>query len=82
MLKKLLIVLSVFLVLGFMWSAESTYTRKAVITKSENNIVTCQDKSGHIWQYKGEAVVGDEVELVMCDNHTSKITDDIIKKVK
>ena len=82
MLKKLLVVLSIVMVLGLLWGAESTYTRQAVITKSENNIVTCQDKSGYIWQYKGEAVVGEEVKLIMYDNHTSKISDDIVKGIK
>lgn len=82
MVKKILIVLSVILALGFMWGVESTYTRTATITNSESGIVTAEDKSGHIWQYKGSATVGDSVTLVMHDNHTSKITDDIIKGVK
>ena len=82
MVKKILIVLSIILALGFMWGVESTYTRTATITNSESGIVTAEDKSGHIWQYKGSATVGDSVTLVMHDNHTSKITDDIIKGVK
>ena len=82
MIKKILIVLSVILVLGLMWGAESTYTRTATITNSESGIVTAEDKSGHIWQYKGSATVGDDITLVMNDNHTSKITDDIVKGVK
>ena len=82
MTKKILIVLGVILVLGFMWGAESTYTRTATITNSESGIVTAEDNCGYIWQYKGSATVGDTVELVMYDNHTSNITDDIIKGVK
>ena len=82
MIKKILIVLSVVLVLGLMWGAESTYTRTATITNSSNGVVTAEDESGHIWQYKGSATVGDSITLVMYDNHTSKITDDIIKGVK
>ena len=82
MVKKILIVLSVILALGFMWGAESTYTRTATITNSESDIVTAEDKSGHIWEYKGSATIGDSVTLVMNDNHTSKITDDIVKGVK
>ena len=80
MIKKILIVLSVVLVLGLMWGAESTYTRTA--TNSNNGVVTAEDKSGHIWEYKGSAIIGDSVILVMHDNHTSKITDDIVKGVK
>ena len=82
MIKKILIVLSIMLVLGLMWGAESTYTRTATITNSHNGIVTAEDNCGYIWEYKGSATVGDSVTLVMHDNHTSKITDDIIKGVK
>lgn len=81
MLKKILIILSIMLVLGLMWSYESTYTRQAIITNSENGIVTVQDNCGYIWQYKGSATVGDNITLVMYDNHTSNITDDIVKGV-
>ena len=82
MVKKILIVLAVFIVLGLMWGWESTYTRTATITKSESGMVTAEDKSGNVWEYKGSATVGDTVELVMCDNHTSIIADDIVKGVK
>lgn len=81
-IKKILIVLSIMLVLGLIWGAESTYTRQVTVTNSRNNIVTCKDKSGHIWEYKGSATVGDSITLIMYDNHTSKITDDIVKGVK
>ena len=81
MLKKILITLSIFIILGLMWGAESTYTRQATVTNDKDNIVTCVDESGHIWQYKGSATIGDSVTLVMYDNHTSNITDDIVKGV-
>ena len=79
MVKKILIV---FVILGFIWGAESTYTRTATITNSESGIVTAIDGCGYIWEYKGCATVGDSVTLIMYDNHTSKITDDIVKGVK
>ena len=82
MIKKIAIVLGIVLVLGFMWGAESTYTRQATITNSESGIVTAKDNCGYVWQYKGTASVGDSVILVMYDNHTSKVTDDIVKGVK
>lgn len=82
MIKKILVVLSVILVLGFMWGAESTYTRQAEVISIKGDTVRAEDKGGHIWEYKGSATVGDNVTLVMHDNHTSKITDDIIKGVK
>lgn len=81
MLKKILITLSIFIILGLMWGAESTYTRQATITNTSDNIVTCTDESGHIWQYIGNGTIGDNITLVMYDNHTSNITDDIVKGV-
>ena len=82
MLKKILIVLSIMLVLGLMWSYESTYARQAIITNSENGIVTVQDNCGYIWEYNGSATVGDSITLVMYDNHTSNIDDDVVKEVR
>lgn len=82
MIKKILVVLAIFIVLGLIWGCESTYTRTATITNSNNGIVTAKDNCGYVWQYKGTASVGDSVTLVMYDNHTSKVTDDIIKGVK
>ena len=82
MFKKLLIVLVVFVVLGLMWGADSTYTREAVIVKSDNNTITCEDNGGNIWRYEGKGIVGEKITLVMHDNHTSKITDDIVTGIK
>lgn len=82
MVKKILIVLGIILVLGFLWGQEATYTRQATVTKSESGTVTAKDLSGNLWQYKGSATIGDRVTLVMHDNHTSTIKDDIVKGVK
>lgn len=82
MIKKILIVLSIILILGLMWGYESTYTRQAEVVSIKGDIIRAEDKSGNIWEYKGSATVGDDITLVMYDNHTSKITDDIVKGVK
>lgn len=82
MIKKVLIVLAIMAVIGIMGNMESTYTRQATVTNSSNGIVTVEDNCGYIWEYKGSATVGDTVELIMHDNHTSKITDDIVKGVE
>ena len=82
MIKKILIVLTIILVLGIIGNMESTYTRAATVTNSKANIITVVDDCGYIWEYKGSATVGDNVTLVMYDNHTSKITDDVIKEVR
>ena len=81
-MKKLLVVLGIVLVLGLLWGCESTYTRKATVISSNNNVVTCKDNSGNIWQYEGGAAVGEKVVLIMEDNHTSIIADDVVKGVK
>ena len=83
MIKKILIVLVAFMVLGLMWGAESTYTRQAEVISIKGDTIRAEDKCGYIWEYKGTATVGDNVTLVMYDNHTSGvITDDIVKGVK
>lgn len=81
-MKKILIALSVIMVLVLIWSYESTYTRQAEVISVKGDIVRAEDKSGNIWKYKGSATVGDDVILIMHDNHTSKITDDIVKGIK
>ena len=81
-MKKLLVVLSIVLVLGLLWNIESTYTRTAVVIDCTNDVIVCKDKSGNIWQYEGQAVTGETVVLIMNDNHTSTITDDIVKGIK
>lgn len=81
-MSKILMVLSIILVIGLIWGAESTYTRQARVISIKDDIVQAEDKSGHIWEYKGSARIGDDITLVMYDNHTNKITDDIVKEVK
>lgn len=82
MIKKILVVLSIILLLGIIGKAESTYTREAIVTNSNSGIVTVEDNCGYIWEYEGSATVGECVTLIMSDNHTSKITDDIVEGVK
>ena len=82
MIKKILIVLVIVIAIGIIGNMESTYTRQVTVTNSKDNIVTVEDNCGYIWEYKGSATIGDTVTLVMHDNHTSKVTDDIVKGVK
>lgn len=82
MVKKILVVLAVLLVFGFLGTWESTYTRKVTVLENNNGIVTTVDNRGHMWEYKGTAIVGEDVILIMNDNHTSTIKDDIVKGVK
>lgn len=82
-MKKLLIsITTALLFLGICGGYESTYTRRATITAIKGNTVYCQDSCGYLWKYEGEGRIGDNITLVMNDNHTSTITDDIITEVK
>lgn len=81
-MKKIIITLAVITLISLLYGCESTYTRQATVTKSANGIVYCVDKQGNIWSYKGDSAIGQEVILKLYDNHTSSITDDIVKGVK
>lgn len=81
-MKKIIIALAVITLIGLLYGCESTYTRQATVTKSANGIVYCVDKQGNIWSYKGDSAIGQKVTLKLYDNHTSTITDDIVKGVK
>lgn len=75
-------IIAVILTLSaFNW-IDSTYTRQATVIDSTAGIVTVRDMNGNIWEYKGIAVKGDTVTLIMNDNHTTTIKDDIIMEVE
>ena len=83
MIKRILIVLAVVIVIGIVGMIETTYTRDVVVTKVDCIEVTVQDKQGHHWSFYGDDyTVGQEITVVMNDNHTSIITDDRIVDVK
>lgn len=45
--------------------------------------VTVEDTDGNLWQFYGNGYrIGDEVHLIMDDNGTTDITDDIVVEVK
>lgn len=81
-MKKVIIIISIIIVIGLLHNYESTYNREVTIIDNKDNTVICVDRSGHIWEYQGNATVGEKVILIMHDNHTSTITDDIIKGIK
>lgn len=83
-MQALLMAVVFILILGLCSIIETTYTQKATVIEVENNIILMEDKSGHVWEFEAsEFSVGDEVELVMNNNHTDLILeDDKIKKIK
>jgi hypothetical protein len=46
-------------------------------------MVTIEDTRGHLWEYETEKVSkGDNVKITFFDNHTHRIYDDEIVKIK
>ena len=72
-------------VTGFSWCAatESTYKRNAVVDQIDKGFVSAYDESGNDWEFWGDGFyIGQEITLVMDDNHTpTNIYDDIVKNV-
>ena len=83
MIKKIAMVLTVIVIIGLMGTIETTYTRNAVVVNVDNLEVTAEDKQGNLWVFiDDDYSINDDVTLIMNDNHTTKITDDKIIKVK
>ena len=83
MIKKIALVVIAIVVIGLMGTIESTYTRDVTVTKVDCIKVTVQDKQGHYWSFYGDDyTVGQEITVVMNDQHTSFIYDDTIINVK
>lgn len=62
--------------------AQNTYANltKVVDVDRDAHIVTCEDYNGNMWEFEEEDEwhEGDLCNLVMFDNFTAEITDDII----
>ena len=83
MIKKIVLVVVAIVVVGLMGMIETTYTRDVVVTDVDCIEIIVEDKQGHCWSFIGdEYTVGQEITVVMNDNHTSIITDDRIVDVK
>ncbi len=59
-------------------------TTKVVELDRENDVVTCEDFNGFLWQFEGceDWQEGDICSMIMNDNGTPKIFDDEIVSVK
>ena len=73
-------------VAGLTGTYEATYSRLVTCTNYENDIYTFTDNQGNDWEWEKEEKdnfeVGKVYRLIMDDNHSSSIYDDIIKKIK
>ena len=81
-MKKIIIILLVITFIGLLNGIESTYTIEATVIDVDNDVVTVEDTTHNVYQYKGIATVNDTITLVMNDQHTSTRTDDVIIDVK
>ena len=82
MKKTIIIILLVITFIGLFNGIESTYTIEATVIDVDNDVVTVEDTTLNVYQYKGTATVNDVITLVMNDQHTSMRTDDVIIDVK
>lgn len=60
------------------------YPLTTTITKIKNDTVTVEDSNGNLWSFNGaeDWEVGDGCALIMDDNSTSEIVDDVIISAK
>lgn len=83
-LKAFATITLIIITLSFVSIIETTYTRDAVVDKTEGLSVHFVDTTGRGWWYDGcYAEVGEEVKLIMHTNNTDNyVEDDIIKDIK
>jgi hypothetical protein len=63
--------------------ADNTYTINATVINADNDVVTCEDVNGNIWEFYGdEFKVNDAIVLIMNANDTTTIYDDMIEDVQ
>ena len=84
MMTNIMVVVIIISTLAIASFIETTYTRDAVVDKTEGLSVHFVDTTGRGWWYDGcYAEVGEEVTLIMHNNHTDDyVEDDIIKDIK
>ena len=83
MIKRVLALTAVLLFIGLVGYTEAHYTRDVVVVEVQDQEVTVEDKQGNLWCFNGtDYTVDQKITVVMCDNYTSTIYDDIIKGVK
>lgn len=72
--------------IGLTGTYEGTSSRVTVCTNYKDNIYTFTDSQGNDWEWEAEDndnfEVGKTYKLIMDNNHSSNIYDDIIKKIK
>lgn len=83
LLTTTITLLIILLTIGLLNGCEAHYTRDVVVVDTECIKTVVKDEQGNLWVFNSSDYnVGDRLTLVMYDNHTTKITDDEIIKVK
>ena len=83
MIKRLLIALVCIGVLGIVGGMETRYTREVTVISVHGDEVKVANDRGIVWEFKGEGFVeGQEIAVVMDTQHTAKIKDDKIIRVR
>ena len=83
--KQLVLVgLLILVLLIFCSYVESFYTRKGTVKYTIDDLVVVEDECGYEWEFYGDDYIqGDEVLMLMDNNHTDLIIeDDVITHVK
>lgn len=83
-IQGLLIAIIFILALSFCSIVETTYTQNATVIQIKDDIALIETKDGYVWNFNARGLsLGDEVRLVMDNNHTySIVSDDRVKRVK
>jgi hypothetical protein len=82
-ITTILIIIILLTMLGISNTVEAHYNREVVVTDVDCIEVTVEDEQGHLWSFFGSDYrVGQQLTVVMYDNHTDSITDDEIVRVK
>lgn len=80
---KLAVCCAVVLLLFGLGSLGSRYERQATVVHVWGDEVEAEDEQGNVWAFYAEGYErGQQVTLVMTDNETIGIYDDVIVKVK
>ena len=60
-------------------------TMAIIEVNTEDEIISCMSFNGNVWEFEdtcGDWEIGDVCSVLMCDNGTEIVTDDIIMSVK
>lgn len=70
--------------IGFLIALLCFYPLTTTVTDVADDVVTVEDSTGNIWEFKGadDWEIGDGCSLLMFDNLTDDITDDVIVKTR